>query len=308
MVDAGRPEQADLVLVAPEVANALARNEPVVGFETTILSFGLPQPLNAEVGEACEAAARAEGAVPATLALLGGRIRAGLDAQEVAFFASRDASIRKVNLQNFAAVLHARAPGALTVATSMQVAAMAGIRVFATGGIGGVHRGYDRVPDISSDLVALSRFPVVTVCAGAKSILDVGATLEALETLGVPVVGYQAESFPLFHARQSGHKLETNFQDAAELADFIRVHRQVSSTGVLVVTPVPEEAAIAPDELNRWIQQALDNARQKQVTGKQVTPYLLSRLENLSGGRTLEANVALIKNNARLAALIAREL
>ena len=208
---AGGP--GDHLRVAPEVRDALAAGDPVVGLETTILAFGLPAPLNAEVGAECEAVVRAEGALPATLAILDGKVCAGLGAGEVARFCSGDPAIRKVNLQNFASTLVGGVPGALTVAASLQACALAGIRVFATGGIGGVHRGWSRTPDISSDLVALARFPVVTVCAGAKSILDVGATLEALETLGVPVVGFRAGAFPLFYARGSGHPLEDNFGD-----------------------------------------------------------------------------------------------
>ena len=294
--------------VGAEIQRALDARQAVVAFETTILSFGLPEPLNAEVAAGCERIAREADAMPATVALLDGELRVGLTQEELAFFCTRDASIQKVNLQNFAAVLYRRLPGALTVATSMQVAALAGIRVFATGGIGGVHRGFAQVPDISSDLTALSRFPVATVCAGAKSILDVPATLEALETLGVPVVGYRTNVFPLFHARESGHKLDIHFDDAAELAAFAALHWRVSKSAVLVVTPLPEEHAIAREQLDVWIEKTLTSARAQNISGKATTPFLLKELEQLSGGKTLDANLALIYNNAKVAADLAREL
>jgi pseudouridine-5'-phosphate glycosidase len=291
-----------------EVSDALAARRPVVAFETTILTFGLPQPLNAEVAARCEKIAREAGAIPATVALLNGEMRVGLTAQELDFFCSRDSGIQKVNLQNFAAVLHRRQPGALTVAASMQVCAAAGIRVFATGGIGGVHRDFGRLPDISSDLLALSRYPVATVCAGAKSILDVGATLEALETLGVPVAGYRARQFPLFHAQESGYPLDVYFESAADLARFAALQWQLSKSAVLVVTPVPAAKAIERADLDEWITSALARARDENISGKATTPFLLKQLEQLSNGRTLDANLALIYNNARVAAELAHEL
>jgi len=303
---AGRAEAH--LRIAAEVRAALDSGGPVVGLETTILAFGLPAPLNAEVGAECEAVVRAEGVQPATLAILDGRVCAGLDAAEIARFCSGDRAIRKVNLQNYASALVAGVPGALTVAASLQTCALAGIRVFATGGIGGVHRDWTRSPDISGDLVALARFPVVTVCAGAKSILDVPATLEALETLGVPVVGCRAAAFPLFYARGAEHPLEDNFTAEEELARHAAAHFAVSGTGILVVTPVPEEHALDRVRLADWTGRALEDAARDGVTGRAVTPYLLARLEQLSGGATLAANRALIANNARVAARIAAAL
>lgn len=294
--------------ISQEVESALEADQPVVAFETTILTFGLPQPLNREVAARCEAIARAEGATPATLAILDGEMRVGLDPEEVAFFCSRDSDIRKVNLQNLSAVLHARKPGALTVAACLQVCSLAGLQLFATGGIGGVHRQFQHQPDISADLVALSRFPVATVCAGAKSILDVPATLEALETLGVPVIGFGTDTLPLFHARESGHKLDTWFEDVSALAEFLHVHFQVARGGVLVVAPVPEAHAIDHTELEGWISEALAAAAAEGVSGKKVTPFLLERLEGLSDGRTLQANRALVENNAGIAARIAKAM
>lgn len=284
------------------------RNAPIVAFETTILSFGLPSPLNSQAAARCEQIARDNGAVPATLAMLEGELRVGLTPEELTLFCSSDAGIQKVNLQNFAAVLHRRQPGALTVAASMNVAAVAGLRVFATGGIGGVHRGYGTLPDISSDLLALSRFPVITVCAGAKSILDVPATLEVLETLGVPVVGYRTAQFPLFHARESGHALDIHFDDPVDLARFAALHWKVSQSAVLVVTSIPHEHAIERQQLDTWIEKALGAAREQGISGKATTPFLLKQLERLSSGKTLDANLALIYNNAAAAAEIASQL
>lgn len=293
---------------APEVAAALEHGAPVVAFETTILSFGLPQPVNAQVAAECEEVARAHGVVPATAAILGGRVRLGLSADEIAWFCTRDPSIRKVNLQNFAAVLASGGAGALTVAASMQACALGGVRVFATGGIGGVHRGFARTLDFSSDLTALGRFPVAVVCAGAKSILDVPATLEALETLGVPVVGYRTGTFPLFFTPRSRHRLEVTFDEMEPLARFVRLHMELSGTGVLVVTPVPEEEGLSGEEIERWTAEALAEAEPRGIAGKEVTPFLLARLEELSQGRTLQANRALVVNNARAAARLAVEL
>lgn len=303
-----RTDLANLVSVSDEVAEAQRRKKGVVAFETTILSFGLPVPGNRRVASDCDAAARDCGATPAPMAILDGQIRVGLSKEELDFFCSRDASIMKVNLQNFASALALRRPGALTVAASMQACALTGINVFATGGIGGVHRGFSRTLDISSDLRGLAQFPVAVVCAGAKSILDVPATLEALETLGVPVVGYRAKTFPLFFCADSDHRIENNFDDIGELADFCRIHFKIARSAILIVTPVPEATAIPRLELDRWIAHTVTEARRLRVKGKAVTPFMLEKMEKLSGGRTLEANKSLIVNNACLAARLAVEL
>ena len=301
------PTSPEFLHIAPVVDAALAVEKPVVALETTILAFGLPHPLNRDVARECEAAAVTHGAVPATIAILDGRLRVGLTPEEIEFFCTPDPDIVKVNLQNFAAVLASGRPGALTVAACLQACVLAGIRVFATGGIGGVHRGAATLPDVSGDLPALARFPLATVCAGAKSILDVPATLEWLETLGVPVAGFDTESFPLFHARESAHPLDVTFTDVAALGHFAKTHFALGAKagGILVVTPVPADAAIAPDELNVWIDEALTRAEQKNLRGKAVTPFLLHELETLSGGRTLVANRALVVNNVTLAARLA---
>ncbi len=304
------PSSPDFLHIAPAVDAALAAEEPVVALETTILAFGLPHPLNRDVARDCEAAAAAQGVVPATIAILDGRLRVGLTPEEIEFFCAPNPDIVKVNLQNFAAVLASGRPGALTVAACLQACWLAGIRVFATGGIGGVHRGSATLPDVSGDLPALARFPVATVCAGAKSILDVAATLEWLETLGVPVAGFNTVSFPLFHARESGHPLDITFTEIAALGNFAKTHFALGARagGILVVTPVPADAAIAPEELNVWIDEAVARAKQKNVRGKAVTPFLLHELESLSNGRTLIANRALVVNNVTLAARLATTL
>ncbi|MGB9692862.1 MAG: pseudouridine-5'-phosphate glycosidase [Candidatus Sumerlaeaceae bacterium] len=297
-----------MLAIAPEVNHALTHNVPVVAFETTILSFGLPEPINREVGQLCENVAREAGCVPATVAILDGRVKIGLTSDELLFFCTRAPHIVKVNLQNFAAVLARKQPGALTVAASLKACALAGVRVFATGGIGGVHRGYAQTLDISSDLRALAEYPVVVVSAGAKSILDIGATLEVLETLGVPVIGYRTSHFPLFFTAGSAYRLDTVCESPAEVADLAHTHFACGGKGMLVVTPVPSPSSIPPSDLEHWITQALADAAANSVTGKAVTPYLLERLEMLSQGRTLTANRALIENNARLAAAVAQAL
>lgn len=298
-----------LLRISPEVAQALKEGRPVVAFETTILSFGLPHPLNEEVAFGCERLAREEGAVPATVALLDGEICVGLDEKQVRYFCTQKHEVVKVNLQNFAATLAQKRPGALTVAASMRACALAGIKVFATGGIGGVHRGFAQTLDISSDLKALAQLPVAVVCAGAKSILDVPATLEALETLGVPVAGYKTRSFPLFYSAQSNFALESSFNEVEGLAELVRIHFETSKAGgVLVVTPVPAEYAVEPKQLEAWVSKALEEASRQGVVGKRVTPFLLEQLEHASQGKTLEANRALIFNNAKLAAQLAGQL
>ncbi|MCX7717663.1 MAG: pseudouridine-5'-phosphate glycosidase [Candidatus Sumerlaeaceae bacterium] len=291
--------------LSAEAAAALAAGRPIVALETTILSFGLPQPANGRVAHACERAIREAGAVPATVAALGGEIRVGLDAAELDFFCSRDASIRKVNTQNLAAVLAAGAPGAFTVAASLRACDLAGIRVFATGGIGGVHRGYAETMDISADLTALARHPVVTVCSGAKSILDVAATLEALETLGVPVAGFRTDVFPRFICSQSGHMLDIRVDDAADAARLAATHFAISRAGLVLAVPPPAEVSVPAADLDAWTAEALEGARRAGVRGKALTPFLLERLETLSAGATLRANEALVVNNATVAAHVA---
>ena len=297
-----------LLRTAPEVARALNEDRPIVAFETTILSFGLPQPANRNVAALCEQAARDAGCTPATLAILEGRIAVGMSPEEIDFFCTQSPEIAKVNLQNFGAVLAARKPGALTVAASVRACALANLPVFATGGIGGVHRGFAQTPDISSDLRALGEYPVVVVSAGAKSILDVAATLELLEALGVPVVGYRTDRFPLFFSAESPYQLDIVCHSPQEVATLARSHFDSDGRGFLVVTPVPDSSSIPLSRLEQWIDTALREAADQHITGKALTPFLLARLSELSGGQTLAANQALIQNNARVAAQIASAL
>lgn len=290
--------------IAPEVATALENHCPIVAFETTILTFGLPQPLNRDVALGCEERARSAGTVPATIAMMDGRIKIGLTREELDFFCSCDKSIQKVNPQNFAATLCSGKPGAFTVGASLLACSLAGIRVFCTGGIGGVHRGWQLLPDISSDLHALSKYPVVTVSAGAKSILDIPSTLEVLETLGVPVCGWQTDRFPLFHCPESDYAVSTRLENATEVARLADSHFALTGRGLLLTAPIPQDFAIERSLLETWIITALNEADESKIRGRNVTPFLLARLEQHSQGRTLVANQALIFNNASVAAQV----
>jgi pseudouridine-5'-phosphate glycosidase len=292
--------------VAPEVQQAMATRQPVLAFETTVLSFGLPYPANMRVGRQCQEIARQAGCVPATLGLMDGMVHVGISDEQMAEFCAEGARVTKVNLQNMAAAAVRKEAGAFTVAASMQVCAAAGIEVFATGGIGGVHHDYAKCHDVSSDMMAFTRYPVAVVCAGIKSILDVPATLEQLETLGIPVVGYKTDRMPLFHSRESLYPLETYSNCLEETAKMVRAHWRMGGRGVLVVTPIPEEHAIDMNELQEWIAGAHRAAQIGRVTGKAVTPFLLKKLEELSHGRSLTSNVALLENNAVVAAKLAR--
>lgn len=291
--------------VAPEVRAALAEGRPVVALESTIISHGLPAPRNLETARQLEAELRGGGAVPATVALMDGRIRVGLSAGELERLAGAE-EVAKVSRADLPAVLAAGATGATTVAATMICAELAGIRVFATGGIGGVHRGAAESFDVSADLQELARTPVAVVCAGAKAILDLPKTLEVLETLGVPVIGYGCDELPAFYSRESGLAVPLRRDSAAEIAAVMRAKWDLALGGGLVIAnPIPSEQEIPAAEVAAWIDAALAEAGRQGVRAKEVTPFLLARLEALSGGASLEANVALVLNNARLAAAIA---
>jgi pseudouridylate synthase len=277
----------------------------VVALESTIISHGLPAPLNLETARQLEAELRAGGAVPATVALMDGRIRVGLSGEDLDRLAGEE-KVAKVSRADLPAVLAAGAIGATTVAATMICAALAGIRVFATGGIGGVHRGAAESFDVSADLQELGRTPVAVVCAGAKAILDLPKTLEVLETLGVPVIGYGCDSLPAFYSRDSGLAVPLRCDTAAEIAQVMAAKWELGLGGGLVIAnPIPAEQEIPAAEVAAWIDAALAEAGRQGIRGKEVTPFLLARLEALSGGASLEANVALVLNNARLAAAIA---
>jgi len=294
------------LLIRDDVAAALQAGQPVVALESTVIAHGLPRPQNLETARAMEAAVREEGAIPATIAILAGRLVAGLSSEQLAAFAATD-GIAKVSRADLAAVLATRQTGATTVAATMLIAARAGIRVFATGGIGGVHRGAELSFDISADLPEIARTPVAVVCAGAKAILDLPRTLEVLETLGVPVAGYRTDKFPAFFVEDSGLQLQSRVDTPSEAARLMQLHWQLGLTsGIVFCNPPPSASALGKREVDAWIAQALQAAAVAGIRGKSVTPYLLDYLAKASGGKTLETNIALLVNNARVAAQIAK--
>ena len=295
----------DLLAVRPEVRAALDAGRAVVALESTIIAHGLPHPENLEVARDLEAIVRAEGAVPATIALIDGRICIGLDDPQLKALATgRD--IAKVSRRDMAAVLAGRGPGATTVAGTMIAARLAGIPVFATGGIGGVHRGAEASFDVSADLDELAQTSVLVVTAGAKAILDLPKTLEVLETRGVPVIGFGTASFPAFWCRSSGIALPLRSDSVEEVARVFLTHRRLGlPSGVVVANPIPETDALDRGLIEGAIAAALAEAARECIAGKDVTPYLLRRIVSATGGASLKANIALVRNNARLAARIA---
>ncbi len=291
--------------IAPPVASALAERRPVVALESSLIAHGLPRPRNLEVAHALEATVAAAGAIPATIAVRGGRVRIGCGAGDLEHLVQAE-DIAKVSRANLATVLAAGGDGATTVAGTMICAAAAGIGVLATGGIGGVHRGAADTFDISADLSEFARTNVAVVCSGAKSVLDLPKTLEVLEMLGVPVIGLGTDRFPAFHARDSGLALETALEGPAAVATVLRQRAALGLPGgVVVANPIPEAQAIEPAELERWIERAHAEAAERAVSGAALTPFLLDCLARLSDGRTVEANVALVEHNAAAAAHIA---
>lgn len=299
----------DLLVFSPEVAQARRVGRPLVALESTVISHGMPWPDNLATAHMLEAAVREEGAVPATIAVIDGQIRIGLQAAELERLARGDEPVQKLSRRDMAIRLCQGGLGATTVAATMIAARAAGIQVFATGGIGGVHRGAQQSFDISADLSELSRTPVAVVCAGAKSILDLPLTLEVLETLGVPVLGYGTAAFPAFYSRDSGLKVDAQVDDPAALAAICRTHWQLGlQSGVLVANPVPAELALDPALAEAAIAEALQEAAAQGIRGKDTTPFLLARVKALTGGESLRTNVALIENNARLAAQLALAL
>jgi pseudouridine-5'-phosphate glycosidase len=297
------------LIVAPEVADALARRRPVVALESTIVAHGMAFPQNLQTARAVEALIRAEGALPATIAVLGGALRVGLDAAALEDVARRGPELLKLSTHDIAFAVATRRDGATTVAATMRIAAMAGIRVFATGGIGGVHRGARDSFDISADITELGRTDVAVVSAGAKAILDLPATLEALETAGVPVVGLGTSDFPAFYSRSSGLRAPLRLDSPAEVAAMLEAKWRLGlKGGVLVANPIPERDEIPAAEIEGVIRQVLARAAADGVAGKAVTPYLLAGLAEATAGRSLAANIALVKNNATVAARIATAL
>jgi pseudouridine-5'-phosphate glycosidase len=292
--------------VAPEVAEAAAAGRPVVALESTIISHGMPFPRNVETALAVENAVREAGAVPATIAILNGRPRVGLNLQEIRQLGKSGSDVIKCSRRDLPFVVAQKNDGATTVAATMIIAAMAGIRVFATGGIGGVHRGVEETLDISADLEELARTNVAVVCAGIKSVLDIGRTLEYLETHGVPVVGYKTDTLPAFYARESDFGVDYRADTAADVAEALRAKWGMGLKGGMVVAvPVPAEHALDRKEIDAVINEAIVEMQNQGITGKHTTPFLLARIAERTGGRSLDANIQLVINNARVAAAIA---
>jgi pseudouridine-5'-phosphate glycosidase len=288
-----------------EIATARAANIPIVALESTVLTHGLPEPINLTLSKDLEAEVRKNGAIPATIGVLNGCVRIGLSEDEIKELIA-SVPIRKISKRDYASVIYRKESGGTTVAGTLVAAHTAGIRVFATGGIGGVHRGYS--VDVSSDLQELSQTPLVVVCAGAKAILDLPATLEVLETLGVPVIGYQTWDFPAFYARTSGLSVHLRAETPQEIAEIALTHWGIGCrSAVLVVVPPPIESALGQTEMESAVNQALSDAKEKNIRGQQVTPYLLRRVSELTGQASLTANLALLINNAKIAAKIAVE-
>ena len=289
--------------IKPEVAEAIAAGKPVVALESTIISHGMPYPQNVETALAVERIIRENGAVPATIAIIGGRLKAGLTEAEIEYFGKKGQAIHKASRRDLAVLCARGEDGATTVATTMIIAHMAGISVFATGGIGGVHRGAETTMDISADLEELAQTPVMVVCAGAKSILDLGLTLEYLETKGVPVIGFGTKELPAFYTRQSGFSVDYRIDTPEELAAAFRAGQDMGLRGgMLVANPIPEEFSMPKDVIDRAIDQAIAECSEKGIHGKETTPFLLARVAELTGGDSLASNIRLVFNNAAVAA------
>ena len=295
--------------ISPEVQEALAAGKPVVALESTIISHGMPYPQNVETALNVERIIRENGAVPATIAIIKGRLKAGLSADEIEYLGRKGYDVTKASRRDLPVLAARGDDGATTVATTMIIASMAGIKVFATGGVGGVHRGAEVTMDISADLEELAQTPVLVVCAGAKSILDLGLTLEYLETKGVPVIGYGTDELPAFYTRKSGFGVDYRLDTPDEVAAAFRAKLTMElKGGMLVTNPIPEEYSMDPDVINKAIDDAVAEANAKGIRGKQTTPFLLAKIKDITGGDSLASNIRLVYNNAKLAAQIAARL
>lgn len=295
-----------LISLSPAVQSALAEGRPVIALESTIISHGMPYPQNVETALACEAEARKHGAEPATIAVLGGKLCAGLTHAQIESLGKAGARVQKASRRDLPILAAKQEDGATTVAATMIVAAMAGIGIFATGGIGGVHRGAENTMDISADLEELAQTPVAVVCAGAKSILDLGLTLEYLETRGVPVIGYGTDELPAFFTRTSGFPVDFRMDSPEEIAAAIAAQRALGFPGGMLITnPIPEAYSMDPRIIGQAIDRALSDAAAQGIKGKETTPFLLARVKALTGGESLASNIQLVLNNVRLAARIA---
>lgn len=294
------------ILYSPEVAEAIENDRPVIALESTIISHGMPYPQNVETAKRCEEIARENGAVPATCAILGGRLCVGLTPEQLEYLGRSGAAVAKASRRDIAVIASKGGDGALTVAGTMILADMAGIKVFATGGIGGVHRGATETMDISADLEELGRTSVAVVCAGAKSILDIGLTLEYLETKGVPVIGFGTDEMPAFYTRKSGFGVDYRMDDPDEIAAALNEKLRLGiAGGTLIVNPVPEEYSMDKAKIDAVIEAAVEKANRLGVKGKKITPFLLAEIKDVTGGSSLETNIALVFNNVKLASKIA---
>ena len=295
--------------VSPEVKAAIDAGKPVVALESTIISHGMPYPQNVETALNVERIVRENGAVPATIAIIQGKITVGCTHEQIEHLGKKGLAVAKASRRDLPVLLSRGEDGATTVTTTMIGAALAGIRVFATGGVGGVHRGAETTMDISADLEELAMTPVMVVCAGAKSILDLGLTLEYLETKGVPVIGYQTEELPAFYTRTSGFKVDYRLDTPEELAEAFHVKGEMGlAGGMLVTNPIPEKYSMDPNEINGVIARAVEEARSLGIHGKETTPFLLAKIKDITGGNSLAANIQLVYNNAALAAKTAAAL
>lgn len=298
-----------LVQLSPEVEAALKEGRPIVALESTIISHGMPYPQNVETALECERICRENGAVPATCAIIGGKLCAGLTPEQIDYLGKEGLKVTKASRRDIPMLVAKKMDGATTVAATMIVAAAAGISVFATGGIGGVHRGAETTMDISADLEELARTPVCVVCAGAKSILDLALTMEYLETKGVTVIGYGTDELPAFFTRKSGHKLPWRADEPKEIADAIKAQKALGyNGGTLVANPIPEEYSMDADFIETAINNAVLEAESLGIKGKETTPFLLAKIKEITGGSSLESNIALVYNNVKVAAKIASNL
>ena len=294
------------VKLSDEVREALALGRPVIALESTIIAPGRPYPQNVKTALACERLARTHGAVPATIAIIGGQLCAGLTEEQIEYLGREGRNVAKVSRRDIPYIMAKGADGATTVAATMFIASLAGIKVFATGGIGGVHRGAETTMDISADLTELGRTPVAVVCAGAKSVLDIGLTLEYLETQGVPVVGFRTNKMPAFYTRDSGYNTPCRCDSVEELSDMVGAMANIPMrSGMVIVNPIPKEFEADEDMIDRATTKALREAEKNGITGRDVTPFLLARIAELTEGASLKANIALVYNNVRLAASVA---
>jgi pseudouridine-5'-phosphate glycosidase len=299
----------DILVINPEIQKALVENRPVVALESTIISHGMPYPQNVETALTVEKIVRENGAIPATIAIIGGKLTVGITHEEIDHLGKKGLNVTKASRRDIPILVSRKEDGATTVAATMIIASLAGIKVFATGGIGGVHRGAKITMDISADLEELSNTEVAVVCAGAKSILDLGLTMEYLETKGVPVIGYQTDELPAFYTRESGFKVNYRMDTPDEIARALKAKENLNMKGSMVIAnPIPIEYAMDYSYINNAINDAIVEAEKLGIKGKETTPYLLDKIQKLTEGKSLTANIQLVYNNVKLGAQIASEL